>query len=75
MSGSTIRVLGVVLGAAAALLYLALISTVGPPIHWPHARARTMIGLYLLTPLLIFAGVVWLCFWIAARNDPVQPPD
>lgn len=62
------------LGAAAALLYVAFILNSGPPIHWPHTRARTLMGLYVLTPLLIFAGAVWLFSWIAAHIDPPQPP-
>ncbi len=66
-----LRALGGALGAAIALIYAALIWTLPPPIDWPHARLRSVMGLYLVSPALLFGGPAWIFFWIAARIAPL----
>ncbi|MGO9397799.1 MAG: hypothetical protein ACLP19_08155 [Xanthobacteraceae bacterium] len=39
---------------------------------WPNARLRSVMGLYLLIPLLLFAGPIWLFGWIAAFVAPMR---
>ena len=53
---AAVRVLSVALGAAITLIYVALIWTSPPPIDWPHARLRSVLGLYILIPALLFGG-------------------
>jgi hypothetical protein len=37
-----------------------------PDIDWPHARPRSVLVLYILFPLLLLTGPIWLFGWIAA---------
>jgi hypothetical protein len=66
-----VRALGVALGAAIALIYVALIWTSPPSIDWPRARLRAVMGLYVLTPAALFGGPAWIFFWVAARIAPL----
>ena len=58
------------IGGALAAIYLWIIWGSPPEIDWPHARPRNVLGLYLVTPLLLLAGPVWLCGWIATVFAP-----
>jgi hypothetical protein len=42
-------------------------------LDWPHARLGTVIALYLVFPLLLLVGPIWLFGWIAAFVAPTQP--
>jgi hypothetical protein len=68
----SIRGLGIVIGAALAAVYLLLMWESPPDIDWPHARLRSVVGLYLVFPLLLLAGPIWLFGWIAAFIAPMQ---
>jgi len=57
---------------ALAAIYLLLMRESPPDIDWPHARLRSVVGLYLLFPLLLLAGPIWLFGWIAAFVAPMQ---
>ena len=70
----SIRGLGIVIGAALAAVYLLLMWESPPDIDWPHARLRSVVGLYLVFPLLLLAGPIWLFVWIAALSRPCNPP-
>ena len=72
MAAWSIRGFGVVIGAALAAIYLLLMRESPPDIDWPHARLRSVVGLYLLFPLLLLAGPIWLFGWIAAFVAPMQ---
>ena len=75
VTARVIRVAGWLFGAAVALVYEMLVLT-SPPPDWSHMRLRTFIGVIVMTPILIVAGAVWACGWIASRIDPDQtPPD
>ena len=45
---------------------------VTPDIDWPDARLRSVMGLYLLLPLVLLAGPIWLFGWIAAFVAPMN---
>jgi hypothetical protein len=68
----SIRAFGVAIGAALAAVYLLLMWDSPPDIDWPNARLRSVMGLYLLFPLLLLAGPIWLFGWIAAFVAPTQ---
>jgi hypothetical protein len=36
---------------------------------------RTFVNAYVMAPIVIFCGIVWLCSWIARRIDPSRPAD
>jgi hypothetical protein len=72
MAARAIRGLGITIGAALAAVYLLLMWESPPDIDWPHARLRSVVGLYLLFPLLLLAGPIWLFGWIAAFVAPMQ---
>jgi len=72
MAAWLIRGIGVAIGAGLAAVYLLLIWDSPPEIDWPHARLRSVVGLYILTPLLLCAGPVWLFGWIAGFVAPVR---
>ena len=74
LAAHAVRGFGFLVGAAIALIYLALVWTTPPP-DLSHARPGAVFGLYVGIPILIFAGPVWLCNWIAARIDPDQHSD
>jgi hypothetical protein len=61
-----IRALGVLLGATVAVP-LAYLMWTSPP-NWQHVRPSAAL-LYLLTPLLVFAGLVWMFDRIASFVD------
>ena len=65
-----IRGAGIALGAALAGIYLALLWDAPPQIDWPHARLRSVAGLYLVTPALLFGGSVWIFGFIAGFVAP-----
>jgi hypothetical protein len=65
----SIRGLGITIGAVLAAVYLLLMWD----IDWPHARLGTVIALYLVFPLLLLVGPIWLFGWIAAFVAPPQP--
>jgi len=71
----TIRGIGIALGAVLAVTYSFLIWDAPPDIDWPHARLRSVVGLYLVTPVLLFAGPGWLFGWIAAFIAPFRDND
>ncbi len=71
MAAWLLRALGVAVGAAIALIYVALIWTSPPPIDRPHARLQSVMGLYLVIPTLPFGGPAWISFWITARIAPL----
>jgi len=68
----SIRGLGAALGTALAVIYVFLIWDSPPQIDWPNARLRSVMGLHLLVPLLLFAGPIWLFGWIAAFVAPMR---
>ncbi len=49
----SIRGLGIAIGTALAAVYLLLMWKSPPDIDWPHARLRSVMGLYLVFPLLL----------------------
>jgi len=71
----TIRGIGIALGAVLAVTYSFLIWDAPPDIDWPHARLRSVVGLYLVAPVLLFAAPVWLCGWIATFIAPLRDND
>ena len=71
MAAWLLHLLGVTRGAAIALIYVALIWASPPSIDWPHARLRTVTGLYVLAPALLFGGLAWIFSWTAARIAPL----
>ena len=52
-----LHLLGITRGAAIALIYVALIWTSPPSIDWQRARLKTVTGLYVLAPALLFRGL------------------
>jgi hypothetical protein len=66
--------LGFALGAAIALLYEVLMCT-SPPPDWSQMHFRTFVNAYVIAPIVIFGGIVWLFSWIARRIDPNRPAD
>jgi hypothetical protein len=75
----SIRGLGIAIGTALAAVYLLLMWKSPPDIDWPHARLRSVMGLYLVFPLLLLAGPIWLirlgrclCRANAIRSKKVQ---
>ena len=73
-AGSAVLGLGFALGAAVALIYEVLMCTAPPP-DWSQMHFRTFVNAYVVAPIVIFGGIVWLCSWIARRIDPNRPPD
>jgi hypothetical protein len=71
MAAWSIRGLGIAIGAALGAAYLLLMWESPPEIDWPHARLRSVMGLYLLFPLLLLAGPIWLFDRIAAFVAPM----
>jgi hypothetical protein len=69
VTGRAIQWLGFLLGAAFALTYGALLWT-DPAPDLSHARPRGIVGVYVIMPILLFGGTVWLFSWIAGRLDP-----
>jgi hypothetical protein len=66
--GFLIRAIGAVLGAAAGSLYVFLMWSSPPDLSNVH-RLGTVIGLFLVIPLLLFFGPFWLADWLAAFID------
>jgi hypothetical protein len=66
--GFLIRAIGALLGAAAASLYVFLMWSAPPDLSNVH-RPSTVIGLFLVTPLLLFFGPFWLADRLAALID------
>jgi hypothetical protein len=63
--GLLIRAIGALLGAAAASLYVFLMWSSPPDLSNVH-RPSTGIGLFLVTPVLLFFGPAWLADRLAA---------
>ena len=63
--GLLIRAIGALLGAAAASLYVFLMWSSPPDLSNVH-RPSTGIGLFLVTPVLLFFGPFWLADRLAA---------
>jgi hypothetical protein len=63
-----IRTIGFLLGAAAASLYVILMWSSPPDFSTVH-RISTVIGLFLVTPILLFFGPFWLADRLAAFVD------
>jgi hypothetical protein len=74
VAGSAILGLGFVLGAMIALLYEVLVCT-SPPPDWSQMHLRTFVNAYVIAPIVLFCGTVWLCSWLARCIDPNRPPD
>jgi hypothetical protein len=72
MAAWSIRGLGIAIGTALAAVYLLLMWESPPDIDWPDARLRSVMGLYLLLPLVLLAGPIWLFGWIAAFVAPMN---
>jgi len=72
MAAWSIRGLGIAIGTALAAVYLLLMWESPPDIDWPDARLRSVMGLYLLLPLVLLAGPIWLFGWIAAFVAPMK---
>ena len=68
----SIRGLGIAIGTALAAVYLLLMWKSPPDIDWPHTRLRSVMGLYLVFPLLLLAGPIWLFGWVAAFVAPMR---
>jgi hypothetical protein len=73
-AGSAVLWVGCGIGAAVALLYEILMCTAPPP-DWSQMHFRTLVNAYVMAPIVIFGGIVWLCSWIARRIDPARPLD
>jgi hypothetical protein len=63
-----IRTGGFLLGAAVASLYVFLMWSAPPDLSNVH-RLGTVIGLFLVTPILLFFGPFWLADRLAAFVD------
>jgi hypothetical protein len=74
MAGSAFGWLGFALGAALTVVFEALVWT-SPPPDWSHMRLRTLVGMVLGMPIIIFGGTFWLGNRIAARLDPSRRVD
>ena len=66
--GFLIRATGALIGAAAASLYVFLMWGSPPDLSNVH-RLSTVIGLFIVTPLLLFFGPFWLADRLAAVID------
>jgi len=66
--GFLIRAIGALIGAAAASLYVFLMWTSPPDLSNMH-RLSTVIGLFIVTPVLLFFGPFWLADRLAAVID------
>ncbi len=64
----SIRTIGFLLGAVAASLYIFLMWSSPPDLSNVH-RLGAVIGLFLVTPILLFFGPFWLADWLAAFVD------
>jgi hypothetical protein len=71
MAAWSIRGLGIAIGTALAAVYLLLMWESPPDIDWPDARLRSVMGLYLLLPLVLLAGPIWL-FGCCRANEHSQ---
>ena len=69
VAGRAIQWFGFLLGAAIVLIYGALLWTTPTP-DLSHSRISGVMGVYVVTPVLVFGGTVWLFTWIAGRLDP-----
>ena len=71
MTAWSIRGLGIAIGTALAAVYLLLMWDARG--HRLAACAlRSVMGLYLLLPLVLLAGPIWLFGWVAAFVAPMQ---
>jgi hypothetical protein len=68
VAGRAIQGLGFLLGTALVLIYCALLWT-DPVPDLSHSRLSSVMGLYVVTPIMILGGTVWLFTWIASRLD------
>jgi hypothetical protein len=62
-----IRGAGLLLGAALASIYLFMAWDSSPDMS--NARPRAVFNFYLIGPLLLFCGPMFLAGWIASRID------
>jgi hypothetical protein len=69
VAGRAIQWIGFLLGAAFVLIYCALLWT-DPASDLSHMRFRSIIGVYVVIPIILFGGPIWLFSWIAGRLDP-----
>jgi hypothetical protein len=67
ISAWLIRGAGFLLGAVLASIYLILAWDFPPDMS--NARPRAVFGFYLVLPLLLFCGPMFLAGWIATRID------
>jgi hypothetical protein len=74
LAGWAVRLFVSGLGAATALIYVALVWT-SPGPDWSRPQPRGFFGVYVGIPIVILVGAIWLASWIAARIDPDQAAD